>query len=342
MNKPLGAIAIVLAAVAAAAGLLASSSSGAPNVERTIGMIVPGPGSTTAPEEASGGQSAAAALGDQLAITVARDAPAQISAINALIAQHAAAIAINTDNGPATIKHVLPALAKARAAGIPTVSFEQDYPGSVWANQSSPAQYAHALADALASQMKYRGQFIIVACRPCESIQTTWLKAAKTYIRRRYPRMHLVGVVYGGTGNGPAGTILLRPLLKKHPHLRGLILLYPGASYTGPPQLVHMHKVGKIFVAGNGGDCPPLYVTYANSVRAGSAEMVCEGESYATLGYLAIWAADYLARGQMLTPGSYDVGGPVGTVRYYSHNEELRLGKPLTITKANLAQYVGP
>jgi hypothetical protein len=33
------------------------------------------------------------------------------------------------------------------------------------------------------------------------------------------------------------------------------------------------------------------------------------------------------------------VGGPVGTVRYYSRNEELRLSQPLTITKANLDQY---
>ena len=54
-----------------------------------------------------------------------------------------------------------------------------------------------------------------------------------------------------------------------------------------------------------------------------------------------IWAADYLARGHRFAPGSYDVGGPVGTVRYFSHHQELRLGQPLTITKANLDQYAG-
>ena len=36
-----------------------------------------------------------------------------------------------------------------------------------------------------------------------------------------------------------------------------------------------------------------------------------------------------------------DVGGPVGTVQYFSQNEELRLGQPLTITKANLGKYSG-
>lgn len=341
MSKRFGAVAILLAAVAVTAAMSASASSGAGQAQPTIGMIIQGPGSPTAPEEESGAKSAAAALGDQLAITEnASDAATQISAINSLIAQHVAAIAINGDQGQATIENVLPALAKARAAGIPTLSFEQDYPGSVWVNQSGPTQYARALADALASQLDGRGQFIVVPCGGCDPIVQTWLKALKAYIQHRYPRMHRVAVVYGGTGNGPAGTIVIRPLLRKYPHVRGFIFLYPGASYTGPPQLAHLHKIGKIFSAGNGGDCPPLYVAYANSVRAGSAEMVCAGDPN-HLGYLTIWAADHLARSHALsfTPGSYDVGGPVGTVRYFSHDQELRLGDPLTITKANLDQY---
>jgi len=78
----------------------------------------------------------------------------------------------------------------------------------------------------------------------------------------------------------------------------------------------------------------------ARYVRRGAEEIVCEADP-AKLGYLTVWAADYLAGGHSLAPGSYDVGGPVGTVHYYSHNQELRLGKPLTITKANLAQYLG-
>lgn len=341
MNKRLGAIAVLVAAIAAATGLFASTSRSAPKAQLTIGLILQGPGSPTAPEEEAGAQSAAAALGDRLVITEnASDPSTQISVINSLVAQHVAAIAVSTDQGPATIKQILPALARARAAGIPTLSFEQRYPGSVWVNQSGPAQYADALADALASQMHDRGRYVIVPCRPAESIVRTWLEAAKAYIPRRYPRMHRVAVIYGGTGNGAAGTLVLRPVLKKYPHLRGFIFLCPSESYTGPPQLAHAHLIGKVFSAGNGDGCPPLYVAYANSVRAGSAEMVCGGDP-THLGYLTIWAADHLATGHTLTlsPGSYDVGGPVGTVRYYSQNEELRLGQPLTITKANLDQY---
>ena len=58
---------------------------------------------------------------------------------------------------------------------------------------------------------------MIVSCRPAESIVGTWLKATEVYIPRHYPRMQRAGVVYGGTGNGAAGTLVLRPLLRAHP-----------------------------------------------------------------------------------------------------------------------------
>jgi ABC-type sugar transport system substrate-binding protein len=335
MNKRLGGIAIAVAAVAATAGFLANASSGAPKAQRTIGLILEGPGNPIAPEVEKGGQAAAAALGDTLAITVTDDAS---STIDSLIAQHAAAIAVDNEQNSYDVEQ---ALARARQAGIRTLSFEQRYAGTTWVSQSSPTEYARALADALASQMTDRGTFIIVPCRPAEDIVSTWLHAAKKYIRHRYPHMRRVGVVYGGTGNGVRGTLPLRPLLRKHPHLRGLLFLCPSESYTGPPQLVQAHKVGKVFSAGNGADCPPLYLAYADSVLAGAAEMVCSGDP-SNYGYLTIWAADHLARGGTFAPGSYDVGGPVGTVRYYSANQELRLGQPLTITKANLAQYAEP
>jgi ABC-type sugar transport system substrate-binding protein len=333
-------MAILVAAVAATAGLVASTSSGAARTQRTIGLIAAAGSDGFFVPVQDGGKSAAAALGDQLEITVGSDAPTQISAINSLIAQHAAAIAVDTNEGADTIKAVQPALARARAAGIPTLSYDQRYPGSVWVSPSSPAQFAHALADALATQMQQRGQFMIVPCRPAEAIVGTWLKSTKAYIARRYPHMHRVGVVYGGLGNGPAGTLRLRPLLKKHPHLRGFDFLCPSETYTGPPQLVGAGKVGKIFSVGNSGGCPPLDSPLADSVRLGSTEIVCAGDP-SKLGYLTIWAADYLARGNALVPGAYEVGGPVGNVHYYSRNAELRLGQPLTITKANVDQYVG-
>lgn len=339
MNKRFGAMATLVVAIAATAGLLASSSSGSPKTQRTIGLVVvPPPDSPMAPYVENAGQAAAASLGDQLAIKEASDAPTQASAIDSLIAQHVAAIAVDNEQGDPAVGQ---ALAQARKAGIPTVSFGDAYSGSLWVSPSSPAQYARALADAVASQMKQRGQFIIVPCAPANPIVGTEVRLIKAYVPHRYPRMRLVGVVTGADGNGPAGSLLLRPLLRKHPHLRGLIFLCQDEAYNGPPQLIHLHKVGKVFSAGNGDHyAPPVVGPWRTSVRLGAEEIVIPGDP-AKLGYLTVWAADQLANGHKLTPGKYNVGGPVGTVRYYGHNQELRLGRPLTITKANLSQYAG-
>src|SRR5262249_24517606 len=163
-------------------------SSGADRAQRTIGLVVPSGQRFSAMVE-SGAGTAASVLGDRVAVTEASDAATQISTIESLIAQHVSAIAIDTDQGSDTVKQVLPELAKARAAGIPTLSFEQQYVGSLWVSQSSPDQYAQALADALASQMGGAGQYAIIPCRPAESVVQAWLKAVEAYVLERYPGM---------------------------------------------------------------------------------------------------------------------------------------------------------
>jgi ABC-type sugar transport system substrate-binding protein len=342
MNKRFAALAVLVAAAAATTGLVAGTSNGAAPAKPTIGVIFQQPGSPTAPAEETGARAAAAALGDTVAVTEdgANDGPTNVSAINSLIAQHVSAIAVQTG---ANFPSVDDALAHARSEGIATLSFEGSYSNSVWVSQSTSAQYADALADALARQMKQHGQFITVPCDSGYQTVSTWLTDADAYIQHRYPRMHRVAIVMGGTGNGAAGTLELRPLLKKYPHLRGFIFLCPGEAYTEGPQLVHAHEIGKVFAAGNGADCPPLYSAYADNVLSGAEEIVCAGDPN-KLGYLTIWAADRLARSHTLTlpPGKYAVGKPVGTVTYFSRNEELNLGRPLTITKSNLTRYNAP
>ena len=333
--------ALALAASAAATMLLPGESNGGAKAPRTIGLITETGAGGFFDKFDSGGKSAATALGDHLAITEVSDTPTQIRTIKSLVAHHAAAIAFHPD--PTTVKQVLPALARARAAGIPTVSYELHSPGSVWVSQTSEAQFAQALADALAAQMNQQGQFVIVSCLRSAGaypIVATELKLTKAYIQRRYPQMQRVGVAYGDLGNGDVDTHLFNRLMRAHPHLRGLIFLCPGEAYNQPPLLVQAHKVGEVFTAGNGGGCPPVDDPYLTSVRLGAEEIVCPGDPV-KLGYLTVWAADYLAAGHTFAPGSYDVGGPVGTVQYFRQNEELRLGQPLTITKANLAKYAG-
>jgi rhamnose transport system substrate-binding protein len=344
MSNRVVSAALALAVSVSAAGLRAAGSSGGMEGQRTIGIVFPDPntGAPLSREVEHGGSAAASALGDDLVIIPADGPEALTNAVKSLIAQHVAAIAVNTDQGPDTVKRVLPVLAQARAAGIPTLSSPEQFPGSVWVSQSTPDQYAQALADALSSQMDERGQYAIVACAPHTSIVPIWLKDVEAYVPRRYPRMKRVAVAYDHTGNGD--THMFRRLITRHPHLRGMIFLCPLGSYILPQQVIRAHKVGKVFSAGNGGDCPPLSESETplpHYIRRDAEVIVCAGDPV-KLGYLVVWAADYLARGQTFAPGSYDVGGPVGTVQYLAPDAELPLGQPLTITKANVDQYAEP
>jgi rhamnose transport system substrate-binding protein len=307
-------------------------ASAAANTQRTIGLV-----GWDRSGELAGAQAAASALGDQLVVPGGHAKAAILS----LIAQHAAAIVVGSDGLSDTDGSGLsPAIAQAHEAGIPTVSFTRRYPGSVWVRQSSDATpVAHALADALASQMKGRGQFVIVSCRHAEPAVATWLQRMKSYIGRRYPHMQLAGVAQRGVEIQPGvwARLTLGSVLRADPHLRGLIFMC-GAAPTG--ELADAHKLGKVFSVGVDRSCPPLGFPDSYPIRSGATELICTAD-WTGLGYLTIWAADHLAAGSQFFSGSYDVGGPVGAVQFYDQSEELRLVvPPLTLTKANVTQYV--
>jgi len=67
--------------------------------------------------------------------------------------------------------------------------------------------------------------------------------------------------------------------------------------------------------------------------RSLTGRSVCDGGPAAAAGQLPALT------GHPFRPGAYQVGGPIGLVYYYAKHQELRLGEPLTITKANLDRY---
>jgi rhamnose transport system substrate-binding protein len=331
--------ALALVAVALIAAMVATTSSGASHGQQTIALVRDSDGFFDPVQK--GAEAASTALGDRLIVETADDAATKTSTIKSLIAQHVDAIAVDPQDHPAALK---PVLAQAQAAGISTLSFDQPIAGSgsVWVNQTGSTEYAQALAEALAAQTGSKGQYAIVPCRPANPIVQTWLKAIKAYIPTQYPRMKRVAVVYGDDSGGPRETAMFRHLIRTHPHLRGLIALCQTEAFVVPQAIIQARKVGKVFAAGDGqGYCDPVDAQLATYIRRGLEQIVCGGD-LAKLGYLTVWAADYLTRGHSFAPGQYDVGGPVGAGGYDATNMELfPLGQPLTITKANIDQYAG-
>jgi rhamnose transport system substrate-binding protein len=334
MSKRIAA-ATLIAAVVAAAGLLASTTSGATKAQRTI-ALVRGTNGFYDPVQ-TGAKAAATALGDRLRVTVADDATTQISTIKSLIKLHVDAIAVDPMDHPRALK---PVLAQAQAAGIAALSYAGAIHGSsVSVIKESATAYVHSLLNALAAQMGDKGAYAVIACRPANAVVHTWLRAIEA-LPAQYPRMKQAAVVYGDDTGNAQEIARFRHLLKTHPGLRGLIALCPTEAYVLPQAISQTGNVGKVFAAGDGGECPPVDPQLATYVRRGTEELVCEGDP-AKLGYATAWAADYLGGGHVFAPGPYHVGGPVGTVHYFAPNKELRVGQPLTITRANLDKYTG-
>jgi rhamnose transport system substrate-binding protein len=232
-----------------------------------------------------------------------------------------------------------PAFRKVRKAGILLISSGDDIAGKrdLWVSQSDPAAYGQALADALAPQIGKKGEYAILDEQGEFPIAKTVKKVVAAYIPKAYPEMKLDGMLTE-TGAGDENEVdSVKSFMSAHPNLKGLIAVTPTETYVAAEAISQAGRIGQIFSAGNGGTTP-VDPQLAGYVRSGAAEVVYASDTIKQ-GYLTVWAANYLLTGHHFRPGAYQVGGPIGRVWYYAKHRELRLGQPLTITKANLAQH---
>jgi ABC-type sugar transport system substrate-binding protein len=333
LGRKVAIIALPLAIAACVASLMTSGPSGAAGRKYVIAYVAGQPLDSPRVEAiVRGGRAAAKKLGVQyIAEGLGLYDPEYF--FRSLIAQHVDAIA--SEGYEPTL---VPILTKARAAGIVVLSSGDDIAAkrSVWVNYSDPVAYAEALADALASQMKGRGEYAITRQPGQFPIADEWTRLVEKYVARTYPKMRLDGIVEGSDSNGGPEPSKLEHFMATHPKLKGFLGIVPRASYAAAIAITETHKIGKVFSAGNGdgsftGPLPAW-------VRNGSTEFVYGGDPV-KIGYLTVWAARYLVTGHRLKPGAYNVGGPIGLVWYHAARQELRLGQPLTITKATVDVY---
>lgn len=231
---------------------------------------------------------------------------------------------------------------KVRKAGILLISSADDIAGKrdLYVGYSAPAIYGHALADALASQIGKKGEYAIVDQQGEYPIAQTWKKVVANYIPKAYPNMKLDGVATE-SGSGDQNDVdAVKSFMSAHPDLKGLISITPRETYAAGEAITQAGRIGRIFSAGNGG-MTPVDPQLAGYVRSGAEELVYV-DSNLKLGYLTVWAANYLLTGHHFRFGAYQVGGPIGRVWYYPKHQELRLDQPLIVTKKNVDFYAKP
>jgi rhamnose transport system substrate-binding protein len=317
LNKTL-ALTLALAAVVAA-GALAASSSGAAHRRYTIAFFV-GANDPRLP----GARLAAKRLGVRAVVSSDYD-------VQQLVARHVDAIV--GDGYDPTLR---PFFRQASKAGIRVLSSGDDIAAKrdLWVSYSGTVAFAHALADALHGQMLGGGEYAILEEQQQYPIATTWEKDVAAYIAKAYPSWTLDAVLKLSGAGDQTEVNTVKSFMSAHPNLHGLIAITPTEAYMAAEAITQAGRIGQVFSAGNGGSgLDPQLEGYISS---GAMEDVVGGDPV-KLGYLTVWAANHLLTGHHFRHGTYKVGGrPVGRVHYYRHNKELRLGKPLTITKNSL------
>jgi DNA-binding SARP family transcriptional activator/ABC-type sugar transport system substrate-binding protein len=326
-----------LVTVAVVAALVSAlSTREAAHQTYTIAYVTPNVGENIVQSIARGSRQAAARLGIHYILRGgAANNDFELSQIyRSMIARHVDAIISDGYDSALT-----PTFKNVRNAGILLISSGDDIAArrDLWVSQSTPAAYGQALADALAAQIHDKGEYAILEQRDQFPIATTWKNFVAAYIAKAYPHMKLDGVL-DGTGAGDQAEIdSVKRFISAHPHLKGLIAITPTETYMAADAITEAGKIGQIYSAGNGDDSFGG-TQLPEFVRSGATELVYGGDP-TKLGYLTVWAANYLLTGHRFTRRQYQIGGPVGLVWYSPQHQELRLGQPITITKANVNQY---
>jgi ABC-type sugar transport system substrate-binding protein len=329
-------VAALTALIAALAAVVFARPGRAAHRTYTIAYVTGGTNTQPIQALARGSRAAARALGVRyvLAGTVPNGAAQDlIPTYEAMIARHVDAIVSQGYQPP-----LKPILTKVRKDGILLVSSGDDIAAErdVWVSQTGNVAYGEALADALASQIQGRGEYAIIEEQGQYPVAVAWAKVVAAYVRKAYPKMKLDAVISGSGVGDQTEVDWVKKFMSSHPRLRGLVAVVPTEAWMAAEAITQTHKIGKVFSSGNGDDSfgDPL----PGWVRSGAGEFVYVSDPV-KLGYLTVWAANYLLTGHHFKWGAYQVGGPIGLVRYYANHRELRLGQPLTITKANVDLY---
>jgi len=257
------------------------------------------------------------------------DASLQVQTIKQLIAKHVDAIAVAPDD-PAV---VAPALQQAEAQGIKTFTSDTDAPGTVrrvFVNQAVDSEIGAATIDALAQAMNEEGDWAIDSCGPAAQNLNSWIAIEKARAAEKYPKMHLVTVVYSGEDIAKA-VADSKDLITGHPSLKGII---GQCSTSGPgaaKAVTDLNVIGKVFVTGI--SVPSLMKPY---VENGSVKSFVLWNPV-NLGYLTVWAGLQLAEGKDFQ--EVNNVPTLGEIKYDASKKMLLLGPPTVFDKSNVDKF---
>lgn len=253
----------------------------------------------------------------------------QVEIIERLIPSrpHVIAVAANDPVG------IMPALEKARRAGIHVMSWDGDAnQREFFVNLVDFEDFGRQLVETLAREVGPQGDVAVVTTSFTAPNQTSWIAAMKRTLYKRYPGLRIVDVRPAGESTEEAYRIT-QDYLATLPNLKGIVAL--GApNLPGVARAVRdAGRAGKVAVVGN---------ATPRSMR----EFLKDGTVKTVLlwnapdhGYLTLYAARQLAAGG-LKAGQPFKAGVLGSFTPRADGVSLQVALPvLAFTKDNVDKF---
>lgn len=301
----------------------------APAAKRTYILVPKNLGNPYFDAANTGAQKAATELG----VTVlyqgptTADATAQITMLNALIAQKVSGLAISADDADALV----PTGQAAIAAGIPVVTWDSNIAKGgtqLFVNQADTQGIGDSQVQmALEITGPDGGEIAILSATAQAPNQNAWIEVMKTDLAKpEYAKLKLDTIVYGNDDDTTSYNQALA-LIKTYPALKVIVAPTSVGIAAAARAVKDQNLTGKVFVTGLG--TPNALRDYVKS------NIIPEFALWNVpdLGYLTIYALDAIASGKIKgNPGDTFTAGTLGSYTIAPDNTIL-LGKPFIFNK---------
>jgi rhamnose transport system substrate-binding protein len=285
--------------------------------------------------ELSGGQKAAAALGDKYSVVGPNTASAssQVSYINTLTQKHIDVIAIAANDPNA----VCSALNQAKAGGAKIITFDSDTDKScrsLFINQVNTQSVADVEIKQTAEQIGDEGQIAILSATANATNQNAWIADMKKDLATnpKYSKIQLVTTVYGNDDDTTSFQVA-QGLLQSYPNLKAIISpTTVGIAATARYLSTSSYK-GKVVLTGLG--LPNQMRQY---VKDGTVKEFALWDP-AKIGQAAVYAAKALEAGTITGKvGDTFSAGSLGTLKVGADNTVI-VGGPTEFNASNIDKY---
>ncbi|MEW1835999.1 rhamnose ABC transporter substrate-binding protein [Microbacterium sp. NPDC079995] len=255
----------------------------------------------------------------------------QVQYIQTAAQQGASALIVSANDPEATCD----ALDEARSADVKVVTFDSDTNPEcrdLFINQATSEGIAKVQVDLIAEQIGDAGQIAVLSASANATNQNAWIELMKSELEASHPDIELVDVVYGDDDDQTSFD-RTAALLQTYPELKGIVSPTTVGIAAAARYLSDSEYKGKVALTGLG--TPNQMREY---VEDGTVTAFALWNP-ADLGYLAAYAADALAKGDIAgEAGDTFEAGKLGEFTV-EDGATVLLGDPFVFTADNIGDF---